>query len=293
MPVPLLDDRPVTIAVPPDDESTNEVRDRYEALLRNVQSSTQVLADQFAQINKLTADPKRRAEAMASVKRALARSQDDYDRFRSDEKELLEEMKALEAKLKPDMKPITERLGRLSKAREELAGHVKLLEQIEKEENDPDRKEGKLLLEQAKGLLKEAEVEKAIETYKRAFAKFKDAGEQKALEQLEAQWKPRSDEQAKARDFAYKTYPEMPTEALERRWAEVEAALEKCKGDRWALLKLVLVTQKHRERLAAEGKALKPQVNPDDEKPAKRILELLPKLQKFEEDVTAARAKLE
>ncbi len=113
------------------------------------------------------------------------------------------------------------------------------------------------------------------------------------MEKLQKEWKPTSENHATARTFIYKTYPDLSTADIESRWADIEAVLAECKNDPWGLRKLRLGTEKHRARMIEEARALKPNLNPDDEKPAKRIVELLPKLIRLDEDAKTALIRLE
>jgi hypothetical protein len=288
IPIALIDDRLITVPVPVDDETTNEALDRYRALAGSTLSAAQVLADLVTEVNVLTKDPSKLTEALARVRQALKRSKEDYERLSSERAEVVKEMEKLPENGRPSMRAIDARLTRLYTAQGELQKHVEVLEKIDREEKDPTRKKWRAELERAKGLEKQAEVGEALEIYKKVPKEFQPQGLDKYVADLEKQWKPANDAHAQARQFIYKTYPGLKTADLSARWKEVESASEQCKkaNDRWGLVKLLQASEKHRDRATAEANALKPHLNPDDEKPAKQIAEVLTKLVKLIDEAT-------
>jgi hypothetical protein len=290
IPIPLIDDRQITVPIPAEDEATNETLERYRSLARNSLSAAQVLADLFTEVNALTKDPGKLAEALARVRQALQRSKDDYERLSAERAEVAKEVKNLEEKSRPSFQAIDARLTQILSARKELQDHVAVLEKIDNEEKDPTRKKWRAEIERARVLEKEAEIGEAIEIYKKVPKEFQPQGLAENVEKLEKKWKPVSDAHAAARVFVYKTYPALKTADLAGRWKDVENAFEQCKkaSDRYGLIKLLKTSERSRDRATAEANALKPHLNPDEEKPAKQIAEVLTKLVKLIDDANAA-----
>jgi hypothetical protein len=290
IPIPLIDDRQITVPIPAEDEATNETLERYRSLARNSLSAAQVLADLFTEVNTLTKDPSKLAEALAYVRRALQRSKDDYERLSAERAEVVKEVAKLEEKSRPSFQAIDARLTQIASARKDLQDHVAVLEKIEKEETDPTRKKWRAEIERAKVLEKEAEVGEAIEIYKKVPKEFQPQGLEESVAKLEKKWKPAGDAHYAARQFIYKTYPTLKTADLSAKWKDVENAFEQCKkaGDRYGLIKLLKVSERHRDRATGEANALKPHLNPDDEKPAKQIADVLTKLVRLIDDANAA-----
>lgn len=290
IPIPLIDDRVVTVPIQAEDETHNEALENYHSLSRNTLSAAQVLADLFAEINALTGKPDKRAEALDRVRQALQRSRDDHTRLTADRAEVAKELEKIPDKDKPSLEVIDTRLKRLAAAEKDLLRQVEVLQKIEKEETDPEKKKWRFKVEEAKGHEKEAEVEQALAIYKEVPEKFRPEGLDKHVEKLEKQWKPVDQDHEGARRFVYKVYPKLSTAEMEEKWEkEIEAHVKKLKAvkDRWGLLKFLFVSGRHRVRATAEADALKPHLRVDDEKPAKIIASLLPKLDNLIRDVSA------
>ncbi len=191
MPVPLVDEGLIVLPVPDPDSNAQEHPShfRLESLRRNVQESSQVQKHLFERINNLTGRPETLAEALKEVRITLERSREDYLKFSEEQDEL---NKAI-AKMKPEDQPpnyrvvltaILSRLKDLEKGQSELIGHLKVLEKIEKEENDPKRKEWLIKQERARALENESELGKAIEIYEKAPVEFMTPNLKKHIEKL-------------------------------------------------------------------------------------------------------------
>jgi hypothetical protein len=296
IPVPLIDDSLIILPVPAGNEESNLFLTRYRALQRDAFESDLVQRDLFKRINDLTAKPERRKEALAEVRRTIERCQQDYTRLAAERDEVAQELEKLEkrgdfqrlpAKDRPNLKPIDSRLEVIKAGETKLLKHLVLLEKIEKEESDPERKDWLIKKENAKALIEKAELGKAIEIYKKAPKKFQDADWRKQLDELEKQWKPRDDKHEKARDFIYKEWPDLDTPGVSKKIDEAVKMLDVCKkaGDLIYPAKLLMGTEQHILRMDKELEALKPDVNIDDEKPAKVIKDLLPKLSDLLRDI--------
>ncbi len=288
IPVALVDDRVILLPIPRVDEETTLALERFRLLGRSVVMAYLVQADLFDRINKLTATPDRRAEALAQVKETLARSRDDYDRLSRERDAVEKEVARLPEKDRPSFSRINNRLKMISDGERDLMKHVKLLEEIEKTENDPKRKEWLIQVERARVFEKDGDLDKAIEIYEKAPEAERDTARKK-LADLKARWKPKNDKHNAARWFIYVEWPLMDTAAMAAKIDKAREAFEVCKkeDDRVGPLKLLRVNEKHGKRLLKEGSELKPDVNIDDEKPAKLIADLLPKLRDLDRDITA------
>jgi hypothetical protein len=289
IPVALLDDRVVILPVPPVDEESTQGLERYRQLRRKVLMSKLVQNNLFEEINKLTADPNKRAEALARVKETLKRARDDHAQLSKERSEVEREINKL--KLAPNERPTFDAIdGQLQEIRSsetELQQHISLLEKIQNEENDPAKREAKIQIERAKQFEKDAEYGQAIAIYKKIDKKFWPADLEKHLADLEEQWKEKSEKHKEARQFIFKVWPTLDTNGVATRVEEAEKAFADCKkeSDTIGPLRLLKANEKHRQRMAKEAAELKPQLNADDEKPSKQILELLPKLRKLDSDI--------
>jgi hypothetical protein len=289
IPIPLIDDRVITVPVQAEDENINEALEGYLSLSRNTLSAAQVLADLVTEINALLAKPDKRAEALARVRTALQRSRDDHRRLTSDRAEVEKELEKLPQKDRPSLKAVDERLKLLASKGKELQDRVEALEKLEREEKDPEKKKARFDLEAAKGHEKAADVDQALAIYKAVPQKFRPEDLDKHVEKLEKQWKTADDDHAAARRFVYKIYPTMKPEQIDKEWATLEGHVKKLKAvkDRWGLLKVALVTARHRDQAATQAENLKPQLNPEEEAPAKLLASLLPKLDALVKEASA------
>jgi hypothetical protein len=292
-PLPIVDDRAVVLNIPPGREEDGQLHDRYTFLRRKVRSSVQVQADLFEEINRLTAKAEERVKALARVRETLQRSRDDYTRLSKERSELGKEIESANLppgeKAKLSLDGVDEDLKQLRSGQADLLGHIALLEKIEKEDNDPKKKEVLFQIEKAKRLVeKEAELGQAIAIYKKVLeSPFAPATLKGHLADLEKRWEPRNDEHRKARDFIYNEWAGLDTPGLADGIGKAEKAFAACKAvkDKDYPFKLLRGTEKHLQRMEKEAELLKPLVNGEDQKPSQLILELAPKLRKLDKDL--------
>jgi hypothetical protein len=292
VPVPILDDRLVVLPVPAASEEDNLLGFRVAALRRDVADSYLDQTNLFEEINQLTARPKERARALTKVQATLKRSAEDHDRLKKERDELLKEAKGLSARDRATLDRVEEGLRQLKAGEGELRDHLAHLEKIEREENDPTRKTYREQLQQARLLVKQVEVGRALALYEKL---LKEAPRQvtpdvrKEYARLKEQWKPKSGAHAAARRFIYDVWPALDTPAVARRLEEAQTAFKACReaGDLFGPRKLLNATRAHTARLVKEVEALKPDVNIEDDKPLQVIRALAPQLQKLDEEITA------
>jgi hypothetical protein len=288
VPVPVVDDSVNVLVVPATSEEDDLILERLQRLQQRVLEALAVQAQQFRRINDLTAKPEKREEALAAVRQSLKRLGQDHTKLSGECEEVKKEIEKLDVKVRPraqSLQGIDERLKELKSGETELQQQVALLEKIEKDENDPTKKEARLQIERAKRLEKDAEIGQAIEIYEKLPAELLKDDIKKHLEKLKALWKPKDDDHAKARQFIYQTWPAMQTADLKagikEAWTHF-AVCEKAK-DLLGPSKLRLGLAQHLKRIQQEQGDLNPRVNIDDEKPAQLIKELLPELQKLDQ----------
>ncbi|MGL4552072.1 MAG: hypothetical protein ACRC33_12905 [Gemmataceae bacterium] len=288
VPVTLVDEGVSVVVLPPVNEEEMGVQDRFRGLLRRVIDAELVQGGMFEDINRLTKDAAKRSAAIARVKETLARLREDHERLSKEREEVRAEIEKEKAKL--DLKPVDTRLDRLRSGEKDLLAHVSNLEKIDREENDPKRREWLIKKAEADGLVKQADVGEALAIYRSAPAEFQTDEHKKFVAALEAKWKPIDAEHAKARAFIYDRWGKMGTNGVRDNLPEAKKALQTCisAGDLYGPAKFRELTLKHVTRMDAELKALKPDVNADDEQPATVIKELFPELKKMVDEAEAA-----
>jgi hypothetical protein len=249
-------------------------------------------SEQFSTVQELTAKPEERGKALAAARETLDRLRKDHAELTVDFEEMLKELAKLPDKDRPkpaEIKWVEDRLRLIKSGERKLIDFVAKMVQIEKEENDPVKKEWLAQKERAMQFEKDGEIAKALAIYAKVPEKFNTAELQKHIKQLKDLWEPKGEAHKLARDFVTRTFPKLSTEELATRVKELQSALLECVkvDDAFGVAKLVKELEQHAKRIEKEEKELKPNVNPDDEKPFKRIQELVPELVKIDTDARA------
>ena len=293
IPVPVVDESVTVLSLPMLNEEESGILDRYRTLARNVLEASQVQNAMFEDINALVRDPKQRRAAIKRSRETLDRLREDYERLRSERDAVDQELRKLPDKDRPNLSGINNTLNRIVASEKELLAHISRLEQIEAEENDPKRKEWLVKRSEALGLIKKAEVEKAIAILEAGPAAYKTDEDKKLLEQLREKWKPKDEAHRSARRFLYTTFATLSGKALLDRLGEAETALNTCiaADDPYAPIKFRDVALQHIAKLDAELKTLNPAVNADDEQAEMLIREIFPKLRRLIDLAEAAQTE--
>jgi hypothetical protein len=290
VPVPILDDRLIVLPVPAPKSDDNLLAFRVAALRRDVADSYLDQTNLFRELNRLSAKAESRAAAIERARTGLKRTSEDHERLSTERGDLSKEEKNLSPRDRAVLGQITEGLRQIKKGEEELRAHLKELEKIDREERDPTRKDYLEKVQQARLLEKRAEIEEAkallekLVTSPHATAELK-----KDLERVKKLAQPKSPEHEKARRYIYRTFPKLDTLALKDGLKEARNAFDVCRkvGDTIGPLRLRTALRTHHGRITVEAAALKPEINIDDEKPARMIAELLPVMRKLDTDITA------
>src|SRR5262249_30696369 len=135
---------------------------------------------------------------------------------------------------------------------------------------------------------KDGEVAKALEIYAKVPEKLNSRELQDHIKVLKEQWEPKNKEHKAARDFLRK-FANLTTEELSTHVKELQSALLECVkvDDTLGVVQLLKGLEQCAKRLDKEYKELKPDVNFDDDKPAKRIKDLVPVLEQLGKDARA------
>jgi hypothetical protein len=287
VPVPIVDDRIEVISVTLGGAGENDqLLARYRSLQEAIVDAAQVQNDLFKKINELTAKPDKRVEALKILEETSKRSKDDYERLKQELGEVAAELAKLPSKGGVNLAALQKRLDSIRSAEKEINGTIKELQEIEAKENDPKRKDWKIQHAQAQRLEKEGEIGQALEIYQKCPDDLMTPELKKHLEELTKKWTPLDEEHIKARKFLYETWPKLDTEKLFEKVKEATQSLEVCKKhkDKIGAAKLLKELELHVKRLEKELADLKPDVNLDDQKLAKRIQDLVPQLKKLDEE---------
>ena len=291
VPIPILDDGLNVLVLPAerDSEEDDLALERFRSLQVNLGNAAEVQNNQFREINELSARPDQRAQTLDRVQATLQRLREDYQRLASEVTEIARDLERLPPAKRPSLDIERKKLERLKSGEAELLDHITRLEKIEKEENDPVRKQWLQDRERADLLMKNGEIEQALALYQKAPAAEQTPEFKQKLENLRKRWQPVNAAHAEARQFIYETWPSLNTANLAARIPEAMQAFAVCRaaGDVYGPNRLLRETEKHVQRIQKELNQLRPDVNGDDQAKAQAIQELLPQLRKLDSELRA------
>lgn len=286
VPIALVDDQPVVIGVNATQDANLLLTVRKSAWQGSVADCLVFQAGLFRKLEQLAAKAEQREEAIQMAQRGL-------ERCRSDRVALMRE--------KTDLLQLAKEGGRtVDTTREdrrvtEIADGEKLLEQfiagqkkIEESENDPKTKHMRSEIERAKLLEKDLEYGQAIAIYEKIKKDgFEDKGLDDHLAELRKLWKTGNAEHDDARNFIYRVWPTLNTARLQDNLLAAHKAMKKCQevGDIVSLRKMLKGIETHADRLAKEAGELHPDINPDDDRPARVVKEVSAELIKLGHEI--------
>ncbi len=277
VPVPLVDDRPVVLRVPPEPEDNRGLlaldRDLWQ---RQVVNASEAQRGLFEELRKLGDKPEQRAETLKRAKEGLEAARSEWTRLQKERGELLQ--KAQEDRVTIDVAAGDEWLRSLEQGNTKLGEFITAVEKIQREENDPKRKAWRELI--AKGQLeeKQANFGEALAHYDRALEEFdfKDDELKKHRDELKAKWEPKGEEHRKARLYIYGEWPKADLVKQRDAIKQARAALAECRraGDVLSPLKLFQVALDHGGKLQQQKDALQLDISEDDRNTAAVIAEV-------------------
>jgi hypothetical protein len=267
VPVPILDDQPVVLAVNVSDDAGAALAFNKAAWERDVTQTWQEQNEWIREVNE-GAKAGKHADVITKIEEGQKRFQSDVNR-----------LTAQQAALKIGQEnPEVERLKQVQDGISKLMEYRDKLKKIDEEENDPKKKEWLAQAQHGQQLEADWELGKAIALYDEMLKS--GAPNEKLKKELEdhlaavhEEWDPKSDAHKEARAFIYDVWPKMDDAGLLEKLPEARKAFEVCKGvnDRAGLIRLFKATEAHAVRMHQELNTLKPEINIDDEKQAKII----------------------
>jgi tetratricopeptide (TPR) repeat protein len=247
-PVPVLGTEPVTLKFELDPRA--EVKATFElaclSAARRAADARVAQAACFDAVGKLIA-ARNNAEALARAK-AGREAADAADKGLSDELTQLREQLSNSPGAGPLLDSVAGQLSRLRQGNEELQGSIRALEGTLAKEKDP-RVAGAQLQAEALNtriglLLSRGDVDEALNAYDQLLTLRPDDAVKARREKLKAEWAPKGDEHAKARDYLLRTWPALGTiQDFKESLGTLRNAVEACKkaGDKYAFRKLLAV----------------------------------------------------
>jgi hypothetical protein len=252
LPIEILGDRGVVICpvrVTREGEQRGELENRRR---RWIQRLNENLQEESALRNELSAKGEQaRKEAMARARAGIETLRAALEIGEQERAQLKQAAEAANAPL--DLKDGEQRLAELRIRRDQLEDYVKGLEEIEKSEADPKKKEWRGKALRAKQLEEQADFGQAIDLYKELLREGADDPKLKEhLKQLEDKWQVKNDDQARARKFVYDTWAKLADpEAMKEKLGDLTQAVNACKNaaDFLTLQKVLLTCSEHIRKL--------------------------------------------
>ncbi|MBA4189699.1 MAG: hypothetical protein C0467_17070 [Planctomycetaceae bacterium] len=248
-PIPVLSADPVNLPF----EINPELERKAENLRSLVAAAARVTDARNAQTICFEAtanliEKKKNAEALARAKGGF-QAADAADKSISDDLARLKESPDRAPESTALMNSIERQLMALRAFNVQLNAHVKTLEAVVARENDPTiaarEVQAEALITRLTLLLGRGDVDEAINVYDQLVTLLPDNADVKAKrDRLKAEWAPKNDAHAKARDYLLKKWPGVATiPDFNDSLPELGRSIEECKknGDKYTLRKLLTI----------------------------------------------------
>jgi hypothetical protein len=287
VPVQLVDDRPVTVAVDskPGAEKRGQLLAQRGIWLHRAYDARDIAVGVVADFNKLI--DKSHEGALAKLEEGMKSLHSELPNLSVEHDRLAHE--AASQKVALDLSEGERVLEELRDQEQKFQERMKGLKEAVAQANDPGRRKLADMAVQAQSLEDAAEYEKAIALYDAMRA---DAPDDKTLEnkvkQLHNAWDPKSPEHQKARAFIYETLPKVANAAeMKAKLEETQKAFEVCRRaeDTLTPRKLLKVIGSITAKLVKELETLSVQ-NDDDRRTAETIKIVSEEMRKLSDEAT-------
>jgi hypothetical protein len=248
-PVPILGTETVSLLVEvnPKDEEKAAYEKELAATLAQVEDARNALSICFDAIIKFS-DKNKRKEAMDRAKGGYQASTAVATNV-GEELKRLRENQDKSPRSARDLKRIELLLAALQESNKQLEGYIVKLEDSLKQESDPTRNAKSTLSEELQDRIKlhlsRGEVDQALSAYDQLAAALPDNAEVKARrDKLKADWAPKSDGHARARDYILKTFANLANlPDYKDSQKTLEDAIKVCKdnSDQYTLRRLLVI----------------------------------------------------
>jgi tetratricopeptide (TPR) repeat protein len=288
LPVQLIDDRPITVAVEPrrgGDQRAKLDTDRRQwqrKVYDTVEIATAIVRD-FNDLMGLQAHDK----AMAKLQEGVKILDTDLIDLKAKRASLGKEAASLNVAL--DLSQEEESLRDLETRGAQMKDRIANLQKTLQEESDPQRRKWAEMAEQARSLQEAYEFDKAIALYEKILAEgSEDKSVRAQLEQLKTAWAIKSPEHRQARAFIYQELPRVQNAAdMKAKFKQAQDAFEVCRqvDDRLTPRMLLKVIGNITGKLAKELESLRVDTQ-DDRTTAETIKSVSDDLRRLSEEAT-------
>jgi hypothetical protein len=274
VPIPILDDRPVTIALARKKEAATPLEfrqrtwvNRINARLVEDQGIFKDLANEAPQASKLAA-------LLDKVRILKVSLDEDIKNFVKERDELKADIDATPEAVN-NLADGNKLLKDLEDDKEQLAKYINALVDSVEKTRDPARQGLMEKVVQAQSLERDTEFEKAIKLYEEAQEGLNDPSLKRQIEKLKAAWEIKSPEHKAARDYIYKDWPQFDQDRMKEKIDKAKKAFETCKAnsDNLTPRKLLKVAIAHSTKLSQILEDLHGDVNEEQKEPQRLALE--------------------
>ncbi len=282
IPVPLVDDRPVTVGVVMRQDVKTLLVLRRLLWEQQVSEGAAVQTTLFKELQELNKKPDQREQALQRAREGLEASEKALEDLKRERERLVEDARKANEKL--DLSFGDQCVQSQEKGHGELREYITAQEKIIKDENDPRRRKWLDQIQEGKLAEANADFARAIEIYAKVLEEgHKDEGLTKHLDELKDRWKTKGPAHELARQFIYETWPALEVGKIKAQLPEARKALKTCREvkDRLAPMKFLRVAVAHAGKMKQRLETLRPDLNEDDVKAAEEILELSKDLQQL------------
>jgi hypothetical protein len=297
VPIPLVADRVEVITITAGSDEDGLFRFRKEGWMKEVNVSYMTQNAILQEIKDLSEKAEQRGQALVRAKDGLTRFQEDLKRLNEERRALVEQAPPqAKEKLGVELAPYDQQLKKVQEGERDLQVFKDQLEKIDREKNDPERKNWLAELELAKVLAKQMELGKAIVIVEKVIGKGLDSPE---LRDQLADWKKRwmleiadkglQEKHKNARAFIYEVWTkEWSSEKLNDLVESARKHYAICKQvrDLVGAKKLLDATVAHAPRLKTELDKLN-EINVDEKEKIELIKKLNANLDEFVQEIDA------
>jgi hypothetical protein len=294
IPVPILGDRALTCRVnaAPGGEALQRLELDVSILTDRLVDIHKRLVGQHTRLGRLV-DAKSHSEGLAEVERGLDRLDGELAALSSELFRLKREVSTIDPVLGPSLEQCDIFVREIRRQRERLLQNRDDFQNaIENEaKQEPQRNDFLALLQRAKIQRDDADFDGALKTYEGILNRFGDREEvRKKKDDLEREWRVKSEPHRQARAYVYETWPNVRTiEDVEQKLPKARQALAVCKqvGDRLTPLKLLLIASTPVGIVARAVSEIEKSESDTDRLNLPRLQKLSGELQEFIKEVDA------
>jgi hypothetical protein len=264
VPIPIVDDRPVVIALALKKEAATPVEFHQRIWVQRI--NKRLIEDQgiFKDIAAQAPQQNKFADLLAKARILKVGLDEDIHNFKNERKELEAEINSTPGAAN-NLAEGDKLIEILEADKGQLEIYIAGLVEREAATNDPVRREHLEKVEQARNLVRDTEFDKAIKLYEEAQVALKDDKLAQELAKLKAAWEIKGPEHEKARDYIYKDWPQFDEERMKEKIERAQKAFEVCKENKDNLTprKLLRVAIGHSTKLNEILENLNADVNTD------------------------------